>query len=53
MKRFSNRVLAVHYPRNPVRISNTVSPILNFIFRYSNPSIFSNLKPSKTVEPEE
>ena len=52
MKRFSNRVLAVYYPAT-VRISNTVPPILNFIFRYSNPSIFSNLKPSKKVEPEE
>ena len=53
MKRFSNRVLAVYYPRNTVRIFHTVSPIFICIFRYSNPSIFSNLKPSKKVEPEE
>ena len=53
MKRFSNRVLAVYHPSKH-RYSNHVCPILMFIFRFSNPSIFSNLKPEEVpeVEPE-
>ena len=50
---FEPSILAVYYPRNTVTISNAVFPIFNFIFRFSNPSIFSNLKPSKKAEPEE
>ena len=50
---FEPSILAVYYPRKTVTISNAVYPIFNSMLRFSNPSIFSNLKPSKKVEPEE